>query len=197
MSQSRGSIPFWLIGVIVAVLLILIGQRVGGGAENPVLVDTFRPDPTDASKPTPLGFELPQVDLPQLPPDVQQALQGLKDKFAAGQAVPALTPEATGVRVRVKVEQVKRQGSNVQVRGSLINIADQPLDVPASAFSFRDSAGIAYSLGGSATTTIKPGQSAPFDLSVPLPSGRGVTLIVTLPPDLPIQQTLIVETVGG
>ena len=83
------------------------------------------------------------------------------------------------------------------MRGELKNIADQPLDVPATAFSFRDSAGIAYTLGGSGATTVQPGQTAPFDLSVPLPAERGLTLIVTLPPDPPIQQTLVVEATGG
>lgn len=196
MNQQRNPIPFWLIGVIVALILILIGQRVGGGA-NPVLIDTFRPDPTDPSAPTPPGFQLPQVNLPQLPPEAQQAIQSVRDRFAAGEAVPALTPEATGVRARIQVQEIKRQGSNVQVRGNLTNIGDQPLQVPASAFSFRDSAGIAYSLSGSGATMVGPGQAAPFDLSVPLPEGRGLTLLVELPPDAPIQQTLIVETVGS
>ena len=196
MDQHRNSVPFWLIGVIVALILIFVGQRLGGGA-NPVLVDTFRPDPTDTSAPAPPGFELPQVSLPQLPAEAQQAIEDLRDRFASGEAVPALTPEATGVRARIEVQEIKRQGDSVQVRGSVSNIADQPLQVPASAFSFRDSAGVAYTLGGSGITTVQPGQLAPFDLSVPLPEGRGMTLIVELPPDPPIQQTLIVEAVGG
>lgn len=197
MESQRNSVPFWLIGVIVALVLILVGQRLSGAGANPVLVDTFRPAPTDASAPTPPGFQLPQVNLPQLPPDAQKALENVRDRFASGQAVPALTPKATGVRASVEVKEVKRAGGNVQVRGNINNIADQPLQVPASAFTFRDSAGVSYTLGGNASTTVQPNQSAPFDLSVPLPEGRGITLIVTLPPDPPIQQTLIVETVGS
>jgi hypothetical protein len=68
--------------------------------------------------------------------------------------------------------------------------------VPPSAFSFRDSAGISYATAGSGGTTLQPGQSTPFDLGVPLPGERGLSLIVSLPPDPPLQQVLVVETKG-
>lgn len=195
MYQEKQQIPFWLIGVVVAVLLILVGQQISGMGGNQELTKTFEQNP--AANPAPPGFELPKVDLPSLPPEVQQAVQAAQEKLNIGETVPALTPVATGIRVSVNVSAVKRSGGNVQVRGELKNIADQSLDVPATAFSFRDSAGIAYTLGGSGATTVQPGQTAPFDLSVPLPAGRGLTLIVTLPPDPPIQQTLVVEAANG
>ena len=196
MIEQRKSIPFWLIGVLVALVLILIGQRYSGESANTVLEDQFRAQPAGTSA-APPDFSLPQVNLPQLPPDAQKVVTGLRDRFASGAAVPALTPIASGVRVRVEVQEFKRQGGDAKVRGVLTNIADKPITVPAGAFTFRDSAGIAYTLGGDGTTVVEPGKTTTFDLSVPLPPERGLTLIFTLAPDPPIQQTLIVATTGG
>ncbi|KAB8140103.1 hypothetical protein F8S13_24975 [Chloroflexia bacterium SDU3-3] len=196
MENPRFSPPFWLIGVLVAIALVLIGQYVGGAVNNQALVDTFRPQPTDPSAP-PAAGSLPQVSLPQLPPDAQAALKSLGDRFASGAAVPALTPVASGARARVEVSALARDGGNVKVRGTITNTAAQPLDVPTTAFTFRDSAGVTYTIGGGGATSIQPQQSAPFDLSVPLPAGRGLAMIVTLPPDEPIQQTLVVETLDA
>lgn len=192
MREERG-VPFWLIGVIVALLLILIGQRMSGGGANPVLVQRFAPRPTDPNAPAPI--DLPQVSLPSLPPQLQQTFSSLRDRLAGGQAIPALTPVASGVRVRVEIDEIRRIGDSVQVKGQIVNIADQPISIAADAFSFLDSAGISYTLGADGATVVPPGRSSPLDLSVPLPEGRGLTLTVNLPPDQPIRQTLIVETV--
>ncbi len=193
MIEQRNSVPFWLIGVIVALVLILIGQRIGAGSANPVLIEKFAPKPTDPNAPQP-QFELPQVSLPNLPPQLQRAVTDLRNRFAGGEAVPALTPVANSVRVKIEVSTLQRNGENVQIRGTLSNIANQPIEVPSSAFSFRDSSGVVYTLGNSGGATIQPGESTPFDLAVPLPADRGLSLIFTLPPDAPIQQTLIVAT---
>lgn len=196
MENPRFSPPFWLVGVVIAVVLILIGQRLGGAVNNQALVETFRAQPTDPSAPPQPG-SLPQVSLPELPPEAQAALQRLGERFASGASVPALTPVASGARARVEVSAVARDGDNVKVRGTITNTAAQPLEVQTSAFTFRDSAGVTYTIGGSGATTVQPQQSAPFDLSVPLPAGRGLALVVTLPPDEPIQQTLVVETLDA
>ena len=58
---------------------------------------------------------------------------------------------------------------------------------------FRDSAGVGYSTGGSAAVTLAAGQTTTLDLGVPLPDGRGLTLILTIPPDPPLEQVLVVE----
>lgn len=52
-----GSIPPWFIGVVIALVLIIAGQALGGGGNNPVLVDSFRPSPTDVSSLPPSGIE--------------------------------------------------------------------------------------------------------------------------------------------
>jgi hypothetical protein len=196
MRNSSNSFPMWLGGVLLALVLILISVRGGGGLSNPRLQQQFTPKPTDPSAPTAQPFELPQIHLPSLPPNVRDAYTQLRDRLSSGQAVPALTPEASGPRVRVEVDEVRRTGDTVQVRGKVSNIAGGMVEIPPGAFSFRDSAGVSYTTGGSPGATLQPGQSAAFDLSVPLPAERGLILIITLPPDPPLEQILIVETTG-
>jgi hypothetical protein len=116
----------------------------------------------------------------------------LRDRFAGGEAVPALTPVASGLRLRVEVGEVKRSGEQVRITGAVSNIGGAALELPIDAFVFRDSAGVTYAASGRGTT-LQPGQSTTLDLTVPLPEGRGLTLVVTVPPDPPIEQILVVE----
>jgi len=84
-------------------------------------------------------------------------------------------------------------GDHVQIKGSVVNLSAAALTIPSGAFAFRDSAGVSYSTGGSAEVTLEAGQSTTLDLGVPLPDGRGLTLILTIPPDPPLEQVLVVE----
>jgi hypothetical protein len=193
MRDNRSTLPMWLGGLLLALALILISNR-AGGVNNPALIQRFAPGPTDPNAPTAQPYQLPQVSLPNLPPAVQRAVTSMRERLAGGEAIPALTPVASGPRVRVEVGEVKRTGEHVQVRGKITNITDAPVAIPPGAFSFRDSRGVLYATSGSAGTTLQPGQSTSFDLGVPLPPDLGMTLILTLPPDLPLEQILVVET---
>src|SRR5689334_20054839 len=105
MRENRNTLPMWLGGFLLALVLILISNR-AGGVNNPALVQRFAPRPTDPNAPTAEPYQLPQVHLPSLPPAVQQVVTGVRDRLAGGEAVPALTPVATGPRVRVEVSEV-------------------------------------------------------------------------------------------
>ena len=194
MRDDQNSLPMLLGGILLALVLILISTRGGAGLNNPVLIQQFAPKPTDPSAPTAQPFQLPQIHLPSLPPALQQTYAKLRDRFASGQAVPALTPIARGPRVRVDVDEVRRVGDRAQVHGKVTNISDAPIEIPPGAFSFRDSGGVTYATSGSGSATLQPQQSTSLDLSIPLPANRGLTLIVTVPPDQPLEQTLVVET---
>ncbi len=193
MHDDRRPFPLWLGGILLALVLIVLSTR-GGGVNTPALSQHFAPRPTDPHAPTTPPLQLPRVDLPGLPPEVQRSLTALRDRFAGGHPIPALTPVASGPRVRVEIQEIARREERVQVRGSVRNIADAPVTIPPGAFSFRDSAGTVYATSGSGGATLPPGQSTTFDLGVPLPAGRGLTLILTLPPDPPLEQVLVVET---
>ena len=155
-----------------------------------MLIHRFAPDP---NAPTSAPLQLPKIDLSRLPEGVRRTVASLRDRFSGGQGVPALTPIASGPRLRVEVHEVKRNGEQVRVSGVVSNISAAALDLPIDAFVFRDSAGVTYAASGRGTT-LQPGQSTNLDLTVPLPQGRGLTLVVTLPPDPPIEQILVVET---
>src|SRR5262245_24382960 len=189
MRNNRSMLPAWFGGILLGLLLILISTQ-GGGVNSAALVRRFAPDP---NAPPPASFQLPQVNLPSLPEGMQRTLIGLRDRLAGGQAIPALTPVASGPRVRIEVREIKRSGEQVKVSGTVSNISNAPLEIGLSAFSFRDSAGVPYAASG-ASTTLRPGQSTALDLALPLPEHRGFTLVVTLPPDPPIEQVLVVET---
>ena len=189
MRDTRPNLPAWIGGILLALALIAISTR-GGGVNSAVLIRRFAPDP---NAPTSAPLQLPKIDLGRLPEGVRQTVASLRDRFAGGEAVPALTPVADGLRLRVEVREVKRSGEQVQVSGAVSNIGAGALELPIDAFVFRDSAGVTYAASGRGTT-LQPGQSTTLDLTVPLPEGRGLTLVVTVPPDPPIEQILVVET---
>src|SRR5215216_6281367 len=139
MRDNRSTLPMWLGGLLLALVLIVISNRAGGGVNNPALIQRFAPRPTDPNAPTAQPYQLPQVSLPNLPPPLAHALTSLRERLAGGEAIPALTPVASGPRVRVEVGEVKRIGERIQVRGKIANITDAPLAIPPGAFSFRDS----------------------------------------------------------
>src|SRR5262245_28398537 len=189
MRDDRSKLPAWIAGILVALALIIISTR-GGGVNSAVLIRRFAPDP---NAPTSAPLQLPKIDLSKLPEGVRQTVASLRDRFAGGEAVPALTPIATGQRLRVEVREVKRNGEQVQVSGTVSNIGNAALELPIDAFVLHDSAGMTYAASGRGTA-LQPVQSTTRDLTVPLPTGRGLTLVVTLPPDPPMEQILVVET---
>src|SRR5688572_15550231 len=135
MRDNRPLFPIWVGGILLGILLILLSTR-GGDLNSMALERRFAPDP---NAPTPAPFQLPQVSLPSLPAGMQQTLIDLRDRFALGQAIPALTPVASGPRVRIEVGEIKRTGEQVKISGTVTNISNAPLEIGLSAFSFRDS----------------------------------------------------------
>lgn len=196
MGDNRNALTMWLGGILLALVLIVISTRAGSGFNNAALSQRFIPRPTDPNAPTSESFQLPKVNLPSLPPALQQQITSLRDRLIGGQAVPALTPIASGPRARVEVTQIKRSGDHVQISGSITNMTSAALTIPPGAFTFRDSRGVTYATTTSGGTTLQANQSTSFDLGVPVDAAHGLTLILTLPPDSPLQQTLLVEPQG-
>jgi hypothetical protein len=192
MQREESSLPFVAVGVLLALVLIVVTFRSSPPNES-VLSRRFAPQPVDPLKPTLSPFELPQVSLPDLPPDAQTRISDLTEQLAGGRSIPALTPVATGPGLRVSVEALRRSGERVSVRGTLANTGQSPIRVAPESFLFRDSAGVSYTTEGSGSTQLAPGETTSFDLSIPLPAQRGLTLIVDIPPEPPLEQTLIVE----
>jgi hypothetical protein len=192
MRRDESGLPFVIGGLLLAALLIGVSFQLGA-PNSAVLSQQFVPRPRDPSEPTLAPFELPQVTLPDLPPDAQTRISDLTEQLAGGRPVPALTPVASGASVRVTIDELRRSGERVSIRGSLANISQRTVAVAPEAFLFRDSAGVTYATEGTGASQLAPGEETSFDLAVPLPSGRGLTMIVNLPPDPPLEQVLVVE----
>ena len=79
MRDNRNMLPMWLGGLLLALVLIVISNRAGGGINNPALMQRFAPRPTDPNAPTAQPYQLPRVSLPSLPPGVQRAVTSLRE----------------------------------------------------------------------------------------------------------------------
>ncbi|MCS6840177.1 MAG: hypothetical protein NZ699_04105 [Roseiflexus sp.] len=182
----------WLmvaLGVAIALTLIALGGM-NDGFGSPELMRRFAAQPP---APGDLMLNLPRIEALQAPPDLLRALDDLHKRLSGGQAAPALTPTVASPRIEVRVSNLHRNGEQLIVRGSVRNLADQEVTIPPGAFSFRDSRGVRYAAAASAAAALAPGATTDFEFSVPLPEGRGLTLIFDLPPDPPLEQTLLLE----
>lgn len=187
--QSHGRVPVWVWGVVAALALILLTNSGGLFGENDALKQRFAPQPTA------VGAEQTAAAAPgwaQLPAAVQEVVRQAQERLGQGQSAPVLTPVAQGPRLKVGVREVRPTDSGVQIVGEVTNISPNDLDVPISAFQFRDSDGNLFASSATATTRLAAGASTPLELGVPLAPGRGLTLIVDFNPDPPVEQVLIV-----
>lgn len=191
MNERSNGVPIWVWGAIAGVLLIVISSRSHLlTPENPSLRQYF------AAQPTPEGFDpsfdLPQLDLGALPAELQQRATEALATLTAGGAARPVEPAVESARLRVEVRELRRVEGGVKVVGEVENISRAELQVPISAFELRDSTGASYVAGGGASATLRPGERTPLELTVPLPEGRGLLLITSLPPDPAVEQRLIV-----
>jgi hypothetical protein len=193
MNDQRSPLLMVALGALIALALIAIGgMNRNFGA--PELTRRFAAQPP---APVDLTLDLPQIEAPQAPPDLLRALDDLHKRLTSGQVAPALTPTAAGPRIEVRVSDLRRNGEQMIVRGSVRNLGDREVTIPPGAFTFRDSHGVRYATGASGGATLAPGVTTAFEFAVPLPDGRGLTLIFDLPPDPPLEQVLLLEIVGG
>jgi hypothetical protein len=188
--RSRG-VPIWLWGALVGLILVVLSARGNLLAPgNSALSQYF------AAQPTPVGFdpnfELPQLDIGSLPAELQTAARELLQTLNAGGAGRPVEPMVESQRLRIAVEELRQVEGGLQIRGQVTNISGAELQVPISAFELCDSAGASYVAGGGASAPLAPGASTPLELTVPLPPGRGLLLVTTLPPDPAVEQRLIV-----
>ncbi len=186
-SPSRG-LPIWAWGALVAMALIIISSR-GQLVGNPALSQHFAMQPTPAG-----GAQLPNLGIGSLAPGLQDEARKLWSQIGLGSSGAPLEPLATTPRLRIEVRELQPAGDGLKVLGSVTNISAADVKVPISAFELRDSTGASYIAGGGASATLRPGESTPLELSVPLPPNRGLLLITRLPPDPPAEQKLLVVT---
>ncbi|NTU81233.1 MAG: hypothetical protein HGA45_17930 [Chloroflexales bacterium] len=190
MQERSQGVPMWLWGALFAALLILLSTWGRLSPTNEALSQVF------ASQPPPAGLDpqisLPKFDIGALPADVQQPARDLLKTLGAGNPGQPVEPTVETPRLRVEVRELRPVEGGLQIVGQVTNISQGEVDVPISAFELRDSTGASYVAGGGASATLRPDESTPLELTVPLPAGRGLILITNLPPDAPVEQRLIV-----
>lgn len=189
-APSPRGIPLWVWGLLVGLVLIAISSQGRVGLRNPALSQQFAAQPSAGLDP---NFQLPQLSFAGLPAGLQQAARDLQRAIGLGQSGAPIEPVATTPRLRVEIRELKPTEAGLVVRGTVTNIGGDEVRVPISAFELRDSSGASYLAGGGASVTLRPGENTPLELSVPLPPGRGLLLITSLPPDLPVEQKLLVS----
>ena len=111
---------------------------------------------------------------------------------AVGVPVDVMTPLADG-GVVVTVTSTTREVVGVKVHGTVENDTAAAVMVPLSAFSFTDSLGVLYTSSDASATELAPGQRTTWDMGLPVPEDRTLTLHFTLQGAAP--QTLPVPAV--
>jgi hypothetical protein len=189
--ESSTQVPAWIIGIVLAIALIFISTNGRFTPGNPALSQYFAAQPTPQVLPE--GLELPQLSIGNLPPELQEVAAQGRELLGLGQAAPPVMSSITTPRLKVEISELRQAPEGLKVIGLVTNISDAELEVPISAFELRDTGGASYIAGGGAVARLSPGKSTPLDLTVPLPDGRGLLLIVNLPPDAPAEQVLLAE----
>ncbi|MEF3273745.1 MAG: hypothetical protein K6356_04985 [Chloroflexus sp.] len=191
MHDDSPPIPFWMIGLLGA--LVLIGISIFMQQSRTVaLIDQFARQ-TAPAIPLPA---LPQLELQNLAPEAQAAARAIWERIESGNRSQPIDPIASNQRLRVVIDVLEPTTDGVRIKGMVTNLTNTDLVVPISAFELRDSTGESYRAPGSTMTNLPPGGSAPLELSVPLPPGRGLLLITRLPPDPPLEQRLLIDVQG-
>jgi hypothetical protein len=191
MFDRKPGIPIWFWGVLVATILIIISAQGRWQPGNPALAQVFAAQPPAAGQPPTIS--LPQLDLGNLPVDLQAAAGDLWRQLGLGQNVRPVVPSVRSARLQVEISELRRIDAGLQVLGKVTNISTYEVTVPISAFELKDNTGASYVAGGGGSARLGPGESTPLDLTVPLPEGRGLLLITNLPPDPIVEQVLLVK----
>ncbi|NBU63256.1 MAG: hypothetical protein EBS29_01900 [Chloroflexia bacterium] len=175
--QSRRQIPLWLVGVAIGVGLIavsLLDQRTAA------LRQVFRAAPT-----------------PRLPDLIGKTLEKpmavVSAWLADGASVAPATTVVHGPRIALYVEELRRVGSTLEIRGRLVNQSTDQLHVAVQDFTFVDAAGIRYGVDGP-ISIVEPAGIEPFAFTVPVPPSRVLTMTVMLAPDPPLVLPLLQES---
>jgi hypothetical protein len=194
-NERQRGVPVWAWGALVGILLIAISSRSHLLApENPALSQHFAAQPTPVGAAT--GFTPPQLDIAGLPAELQATARDVLAAITGGKNTRPVEPAVESQRLRVEVRELQPAEGGLRVVGTVTNIGDAEVQVPISAFELRDSAGGSYVAGGGGSATLRPGDSTPLELTVPLPPGRGLLLVTSLSPDPAVEQRLIVAEQG-
>jgi hypothetical protein len=163
--MQRTHFPMWIVGVILAVMLIAISWP---RRQQTNLVTVFD------RAPTPDVSEILEHPIVSSLGDIGDSL-GENGRPIEPAAVPAVSNE----RVAIYVDDVQRIGSTMQMRGRVENTGQVPFAISVANFAFIDATGVQYGVDGAASD-LAPGASEAFEFTVPVPPSRTLTMTLTL-----------------
>jgi len=163
--MQRTPFPMWIVGVILAAMLIAVSWPRQAQTN---LVTVFDRAPT------------PDVsDVLEHP--IVSSLAEMTGGFGGGASseVPESPPLVANERVAIYLDDVQRIGSTMQMRGRVKNVGVAPLAISVADFTFVDATGVQYGVDGAASD-LAPGASEAFEFTVPVPPSRTITMTLTL-----------------
>lgn len=185
----RQGFPYWVLGFIGGLILIVIVARSPLAPSSEQLQAQFAPRPGEGA-----SVDLPPIpSLSELPPELQNVQATAIALLGGGSQIPALTPTARHNTLAVEITSLSRSAAGLRIRGSITNTGQQPRSISTTDLRFHDNGGQVYAASGG-SATLAPGESAPIDLTVPVPAGSGLTLSLDLPPDPPLELVLLAQS---
>lgn len=167
------------LGIIVAIQVI---ER-RSPAQEQLLQQQFAASPPAA--------DAGQIELPPIPTDMVALARTTTARLFSGQAGAPLNTVAQNETLRVEIANIKSEGENLKLSGTITNISRAPVTVSLDAFKFIDASGTVYASSGGPTTTLDPGQQAPLDITLPIANPTALKLEVEQPNQSKIELQLV------
>jgi hypothetical protein len=177
--------PSWLIATLIFVVLVVMLRLASGGnaTQTAGLQQQFAANPPapDAGK----------IELPPVPTNLAGLARTTTARILGGLTSQPLNKLARNEVLEVEISSMDPVEGGLKLVGRVTNISAAPVSVSLDNFRFTDASGTVYASSGSPATLLQPQQTAPLDLSLPIPATSQLTLDVTQPNQQPIQLILL------
>jgi hypothetical protein len=177
--------PSWLVAILIFVVLVAVLRFASGG--NPTQTGGLQQQ-FAANPPAP---DAGQIELPPVPTNLAALARTTTARILGGLTSAPLNKLGRNEVLEVEISSIDPVDGGLKLTGRVTNISTAPVSVSLDSFRFTDAGGTIYASSGSPATSLQPQQTAPLDLSLPIPATSQLTLDVTLSGQQPIQLILL------